>query len=169
MFSCRRAVLTQSKPFLLLLLPASEEAGGRDSGRRLPKGMSPPRSVLLSRTGWGTRRTMVFDFPSSCWAWWAPLSWKWLNTTCLLTGNNELIPHFALLAHAALALPIKLSLCQPLSSRTFTFLILFPIPLRGERASSCMVLSCLPGLNYTTITSNSCLFSSPTAYALCVL
>jgi len=40
--------------------------------------------------------------------------------TCLLMGNSELIPYFALLAHVAFALPIKLSLSQPTSFPTFT-------------------------------------------------
>ena len=39
------------------------------------------------------------------------------------------MPCFALLACAAFALPIKLSLSQPTSFLTFTFLILSPIPL----------------------------------------
>jgi len=58
----------------------------------------------------------------------ALLSWKWLNT-CLLMGNTGLILYFALLAHAAFALPVKLSLSQLISFLTFTLPILFLIPL----------------------------------------
>jgi len=43
-------------------------------------------------------------------------------------GISELIPCLALLAHAAFALPIKLSLLRPTSFLTFTLLILSPIP-----------------------------------------
>lgn len=50
---------------------------------------------------------------------------------CLLIGSSEWIPCFALLMHIASVLSSKLSLCQPMSSCTSPFLILFPIPL-GE-------------------------------------
>jgi len=49
----------------------------------------------------------------------ALLSWRWLHT-CLLMGSSELIPCFALPAHAAFALPITLSLSQ-----TMNFLLPF--------------------------------------------
>ena len=66
----------------------------------------------------------------------ALLSWRWLNT-CLPMGKSELIPCFALLVHVAFALPIELSLSQPMSFLTFTLPILSPIPLGGgsERAA----------------------------------
>ena len=49
----------------------------------------------------------------------ALLSWGWLNT-CLPMGSGEWIPCFALLACMSFALPIKLSLSQPMSFLTFT-------------------------------------------------
>ena len=53
-------------------------------------------------------------------------------------GSSELIPYFALLAHAALSFH-KLSLCQPMRFLTFTLLILSPILLGvgggGEQAA----------------------------------
>jgi len=51
-------------------------------------------------------------------------------------GSNELIPSFALLVFMTFALPIELSLSQPMSFLTFTFLILSPVPLgESERAA----------------------------------
>jgi len=52
----------------------------------------------------------------------ALLCWKWLNI-CLPMGNSKLIPYFALLAHAAFALPLKLSLSQPMNFPTCTLLM----------------------------------------------
>jgi len=60
----------------------------------------------------------------------ALLYWRWLNT-CLPMGSSERIPSFALLAPAAFALPVKLTLSQPTSLLTFTLLILSPIPPVG--------------------------------------
>ena len=60
----------------------------------------------------------------------ALLSWRWLSA-CLPMGSSEWIPCFALLACAASALRIKLSLSQPTSFLTFTLLALSPIPLGG--------------------------------------
>jgi len=57
-------------------------------------------------------------------------------------GSSEEIPYFALLAYTAFALPIKLPLSQLTSFLTFTLLILSPIPLGGEGASSCGMLGC---------------------------
>jgi len=58
-------------------------------------------------------------------------------------GSGEWILYFALLAHAAFALPIKLTLSQPLTFVSFTFHILFLFPLGGsERAAVwCLVTS----------------------------
>ena len=61
----------------------------------------------------------------------ALLSWRWLNP-CLPMGRGELIPWLALLVCEAFALPIKLSLSQPMSFLIFTLLILSPIPPGGE-------------------------------------
>ena len=55
------------------------------------------------------------------------LSWRWLNT-CLLVGSGEWIHSFPLLVRTAFALPVKLSLSQPMSFLTFILLILFPVP-----------------------------------------
>ena len=72
----------------------------------------------------------------------ALLSWRWLNT-CLPMRRSEWIPCFALLACTAFALPIKLSLSQPMSFLTFTLPILFPIPLVGNEQAAvwCLVAS----------------------------
>jgi len=58
----------------------------------------------------------------------AMLSWKWLN----YLGSSELIPYSAFLVHTAFALPIKLSLSQPMSFFTFTLPIPCPIPPGGS-------------------------------------
>jgi len=63
-------------------------------------------------------------------------------------GSSEPIPYFTVLAYVAFALPIKLSLPQPMSFLTFTFLILSLIPLR--RVSEWVVLRCLLGLKHNT-------------------
>ena len=60
----------------------------------------------------------------------ALLSWGWLNAG-LPMGRGEGMPCFALLACAAFAFPIKLSLSQPTSFLTLTLPILSPIPWRG--------------------------------------
>jgi len=72
----------------------------------------------------------------------ALLSWRWLNT-CLPMGSSERIPHLALLARAAFAFPIKLSLSQPTSFLTCTLLILPPIPPRGSEQAAvwCLLAS----------------------------
>jgi len=52
-------------------------------------------------------------------------------------GSGELIPCFALLVCAAFALPIKLSLPQPMSYLIFTLPIHSPFPPGGtERAAA---------------------------------
>lgn len=43
-------------------------------------------------------------------------------------GSSERVPCFALFVQTGSALPSKLYLSQSMSSLTFTFLILFPIP-----------------------------------------
>lgn len=54
---------------------------------------------------------------------------------CLLMGNSELIPYFALFFHAACALPIQMYLSQPMNCITFILLILFPILPGGGRGN----------------------------------
>jgi len=61
-----------------------------------------------------TFRVMAFVFPANHYRDGAWLSWRWLNT-CLPMGSSECIPSFALLACMAFALPVKLSLSQPIS------------------------------------------------------
>lgn len=53
----------------------------------------------------------------------ALFSWKCLNI-CQFKGSTERIPYFVLLVNAAIVLPVKLSLTQPMS-----YLIFVPIPL----------------------------------------
>jgi len=55
------------------------------------------------------------------------------------------------MARTAFALPVKLALSQSTSLLTFTLPILSPILLGGKWTSSCVVLSCLLGLNHTTL------------------
>jgi len=59
----------------------------------------------------------------------ALLSRKRLNT-CLTMGSSEYILYFALIAHIAFALPVKLSLTPPTSFLTSA--LLFPTPLEGS-------------------------------------
>ena len=103
-----------------------------------PKGYSMPYGVMLSNINLGEEEGRGGCLESWCLSSQvtithdgALLSWRWLNT-CLPTGSSEWIPCFALLVRTAFALPIKLSLSQPMSFLTFTLLILSPIPL-GER------------------------------------
>lgn len=67
-------------------------------------------------------------------------AWGWLNS-CLSQGNSELIPCFAL--------PIQLSLSQPMSS-LYPFDSL-PHPTRRGWASSCLVLSCQHGMKHKIV------------------
>lgn len=78
---------------------------------------------------------MAFIFPSNCQGDKALLFWRWLNTC------HEFF--FLLLIHRTFALPIKLSLSQPMSFLTFTLQFLLPFPLGRKWASSCMGLSWL--------------------------
>jgi len=75
---------------------------------------------------------MAFVFPNNRYAWWSPAFPEMALNPCLLMGSSEFIPYFTLLAHAAFALPIKLSLSQPTSLLTFTLLILPPSPTGWE-------------------------------------
>lgn len=54
-----------------------------------------------------------------------------LEMASLSMGSSEQIPCFALLAHAAFALPFELSLSQAMTVLIFTLLVLLPIPLEG--------------------------------------
>ena len=166
-FSYCWAVLTQSQGlFCSSHHPTSEEAGGaqevwrghsRDSWPQLTKGIfhtiwhHAQHIKLGEEEGRGGRSE-----------WWrlssqvtvthdgALLSWRWLNA-CLPMGSGEWIPRFALLVHAAFALPVKLSFSQPMSSLTFTLPILSPSRCGGEWASGCVVvLSCQLGLNHNS-------------------
>ena len=135
--------------------PASEELevnnllGGdrtRTAAPRLAKGI--PYDAVLSNKSWGERRrrgtfgVMAFVFLRHCYMWWALLSWKYLNT-CLLMGSSRWITCFPLLVLAAFALLRKLSLPQPMSSHTFTFLILSPIPSgESEQAAVRYLAAC---------------------------
>ena len=47
-------------------------------------------------------------------------------------GSCELVPWFGLLVRSAFALPVKLSLSQPMSFLTFILLVLSPIPPGGS-------------------------------------
>ena len=51
---------------------------------------------------------------------------------CLPVRSTEWIPYFTLLECTAFALPVKFSSSQPTHFLSYTFLILFPIPLSGN-------------------------------------
>lgn len=68
----------------------------------------------------------------------------WLNT-CQLMDSCKWIPYFNLLACTTFALLIELSLSQTRTFYPVDSLPEFPV---GEWMSSCVVLSCLPGLTH---------------------
>jgi len=122
-------------------LGVPKELGGdttRATDPTRPKGYSMPCDIVRSNKKLGEE-----EGSGGHSEWWrfssqvtvsrdgALLSWGWLNT-CLPTRSSEWIPCFALLACAAFALPIKLSLSQPSNFHTLTLLILSPILPRGE-------------------------------------
>lgn len=130
--------------------PTREGAGGARVVRRegtfgtadpnWPKGYPTSHDIILSILRGGEKGGEQFE--------WRCLSsqvtitqdeaqrpWGWLNT-CLSLANGEVIPWFALLACAASALPIELSLSQPMSFLTFTLLIPPVVLQKGtERAA----------------------------------
>jgi len=135
-FSCCKAVLTQSQGlFSFSHHPASEELEVHKKLRGdtpIDQRDIPYHVVSCSSIKYGVKKrkgrmfgVMEFVFPRNHYVWWALLSWKWLNI-CLPMGSSEWIPYFAMLVHIAFALPSKLSLCQPMRSYTFTFLIFLP-------------------------------------------
>ena len=156
---------TEPRPFLLLP-PPQQRAGwggtrsweGTQLGQLTPTDHRdiPDHMVSCAACKAGGRRRK-----GGCSEWWrlssqvairrdgALLSWRWLNT-CLLMGSGKLIPCLALLACTAFALPIKLSLSQPMNFLTFTLPILSPILTQGEWASRHVGLSCRLGLNHDT-------------------
>lgn len=76
--------------------------------------------------------------------------WRWLNT-CLPLGSNILLPFLALPVYAALPFPVKLPLCQPVSSPSSTLPILSPVLLVGQWVDPCVELGCWLGLNHSTL------------------
>ena len=126
----------QSRTLQLLMLPGAQEVGrghGWDSWPQLTQGIfhavwCHARHVKLEeeerRGGRLEWRHLPSQVTVTCNG--ALLPWSWLNT-CLPMGSREWIPSFALPAHMAFALPIKLSLCQPTSFLTITPLISSPI------------------------------------------
>jgi len=88
------------------------------------------------RKGGDTSGVMALVFLSHCYAGccaWGLLSWRLLNT-CLSMGRSEWIPSFALLACVAFALPVKLTLSQPMS---FLFWFSSPSHCRGVNEGPC--------------------------------
>jgi len=68
---------------------------------------------------------------------------------CFPGVSSERISCFALLARTAYALPIKLSLSQPMGFLTFTLLILSPLPTgAGSERAAVWCFSCPLGLNH---------------------
>lgn len=127
---------TGSRPFLLLTVLTSE---GGTQGAQLspptpgyPDHTAPHAAVKAGgrRRKEGTFRVGTFVFPRHRHTWWAPLSWRQLNT-CLTMGNTQLIPCSALLEGAAFDLPIKLCFSQPTSFPSFTLLISSPSHQEG--------------------------------------
>ena len=138
-------------------LRVHKKLGGDTAGTtdpNWPKRYPAPYDIVLSSKSWGKKEqgemfgVTVFVFPRNHYR--ALLSWRWLNT-CLPMRSGEWIPYLALLVHAAFALPIKQSLYQHTSFLTFALLIVPPIPpWGGYWVSSCVGLSCPPGLNHNT-------------------
>jgi len=91
---------------------------------------------------------MVFVFPSYC---YTLLYWQWLNI-CLPKWSSELIPYFALLAHRAFALPIKLTLSQTHEFSCFYLSSSVPHPTVSRWVSGCFTFGCLLGLTHTVTT-----------------
>jgi len=103
-----------------------------DSNR--PKGYPRPNATVLRNKSWQKEEAVGLS------EWWhlssqvtvmhdgTLVSWRWLNT-CLLRGNSKWISSYALLALAAFTLPTKLPLSHPMSSHTFSLLILSPVSL----------------------------------------
>ena len=110
----------------------------RTAGPSWPQGCPTPYDVVLSNKSWGKEEKgggiQLWCLPSQVTIAHdqALLSWKRLNT-CLPMGGSEWIPSFALLTHAAFALPVKLSLFLPTSFCIFTLPILSSIPLWGSK------------------------------------
>ena len=142
---------TESRPFLLLTPPhqwvgwgCTRSWEGTQLGQLTPADQRDmiPYDVMLSI--WSSRKKeergdvqsdggLSSQVTAMCDG--ALLSWRWLNT-CLPRGSSEWILCFALLAWVAFALPIKLSLSQPMSFLTFTLPILSLTPQGGsERAA----------------------------------
>jgi len=141
-FSCCRTVLRQSQgrpaPHAALQRGAGREQN-QDSWPGTGKGVSCTiqHCAGVKREEGGTYIAVVLVFPRNHYAWWALLSWKWLNIWSCGCGccpwKCEWTPCFALFAWVAFALPRELSLPQPTSSHTFTFPILCPSHLgRGH-------------------------------------
>ena len=142
-FSCCRAVLTQSQGLSSLsCCPASRgcsrswegtepgqltHSAKRDVPRRLASCSSIKAGLKKQEGVGGTFRVMAFAFTRDHDVWLALLCWKWLNT-CWWEAVKDSLFCFAWV-YGAFALPNKLSSSQPMSSYTFTFPILFPIPL----------------------------------------
>lgn len=84
---------------------------------------------------------MAFVFPSHLDG--AQLPCGWLNT-CLPTVNELLV---LLSLCVQISFLIKLCLSHPMSFLTFTLLILSPVQLAGQLASSCTGALCWSGLN----------------------
>ena len=125
-----------------------------------PKGYSTPYDITLCNKNWGKEGgrwgcLQLWSLSSQVTVKYggALLSWTWLNT-CLLLGNRNWFPYFALLVHTAFILPVKMSLSQSMSFLMSTLLILFRIPLRGEWANGCVGLTTTTGYVNVGISPN---------------
>ena len=102
---------------------------------------------------------MAFVFSSKRYVWGSP-AFLGMTECPPAMGRNGWIPWFALLVNTAFALPIKLSLSQPMSFLTVTPPILFPLPTGEEWESSCVVLTWWLGLIHSTGVQKKSCFSS---------
>jgi len=119
-----------------------------------PKGCPIPYEVVLSIYSWGKVKeggasgVMAFVFPSNHCAWWNPAFLEIALNIFLPKESSNFLFCFACVC--SFALLIKLILCQPTSFLTLTPFWFSPSSHHARQwVSSCVGLSCLPGLTTT--------------------
>lgn len=137
----------------------------------MAKGCPIPYDVITNHKSWGNEgeRGGLSEQWHLSYAWWALVSWMWLNT-CLTMRSSEWIPSFTLFGCVTLALPGKLSISAHKFSHFYLPSFLFH-PMGGEdewAAVSCLAV-CLeltnsPRFWRTSSTCQTCYFSSLNSY-----
>ena len=135
-------------------LGVQKKLGGDTAGTAdfsWPKGYPRPYHVVFSNKSWrkeewrrGPFGVTAFAFPSNNCAWWNAAFLEMAEHSWLPVGSTELIPCFALCAHIAFPLPIKLSLSQLMFSH-FCPSGFLPHCTVGEWESGYVGLSCWLG------------------------